>query len=46
MVGVTTDEAAATATFSKVCAEKGLLKRAGWKDGDIQDGITDQHTLL
>ncbi|KAL2847041.1 CRAL-TRIO domain-containing protein [Aspergillus pseudodeflectus] len=46
MVGITTDEAAAAATFSKLCAEKGLLKRAGWKDGDIQDGITDQHTLL
>ncbi|KAL2851124.1 CRAL/TRIO domain protein [Aspergillus pseudoustus] len=49
MVAVTTntrDEAAATARFSKLCAEKGLLKRQGWKDGDIHDGFTDQHTLL
>ncbi|KAJ0413118.1 CRAL-TRIO domain-containing protein [Aspergillus carlsbadensis] len=46
MVGITTDEAAATAAFSELCAEKGVLKRAGWKDGDIQDGFTDENTLL
>ncbi|KAL3487201.1 CRAL-TRIO domain-containing protein [Aspergillus germanicus] len=41
-----TTEAAATATFSNLCAENDLLKRTGWKDGDIQDGFTDQNTLL
>ncbi|KAL3451381.1 putative phosphatidylinositol/phosphatidylcholine transfer protein [Aspergillus insuetus] len=46
MVGITTTEAAATATFRNLCAENGLLKCTGWEDGDIQDGFTDQNTLL
>jgi hypothetical protein len=46
MVSITTTKAAATATFSNLCAENGLLKRTGWKDGDIQEGFTDQNTLL
>ncbi|KAL3457459.1 CRAL-TRIO domain-containing protein [Aspergillus heterothallicus] len=46
MVGISTTESAAIATFGTLCDEEGILKRPGWKEGDIRNGFTDQHTLL
>ncbi|RDW83562.1 SEC14 family lipid-binding protein [Aspergillus mulundensis] len=41
------DEASGASTFSKLCADAGLLKRPeGLKDGDAVDGFTDEATLL
>ncbi|KAL6230731.1 hypothetical protein BDW75DRAFT_248432 [Aspergillus navahoensis] len=41
------EEASAIATFTKLCADEGLLKRPqGLKDEDAPDGFTDDRTLL
>ncbi|KAL4983197.1 CRAL-TRIO domain-containing protein [Aspergillus falconensis] len=41
------EEASAASTFTKLCADKGLLKRPqGLKDEDVADGFTDEGTLL
>ncbi|KAL4771842.1 CRAL-TRIO domain-containing protein [Aspergillus nidulans var. acristatus] len=41
------NEASAASAFTKLCADKGLLKRPlGLKDEDVADGFTDEMTLL
>ncbi|KAL4787179.1 CRAL-TRIO domain-containing protein [Aspergillus varians] len=47
MVGLNAEGASAFSTFSRQCAEKGLLQRRnGLTDEDSPDGITDERTLL
>ncbi|KAL4876925.1 CRAL-TRIO domain-containing protein [Aspergillus karnatakaensis] len=47
MVGLKTEDASAFSTFIDLCAQQGLLKRRdGLTDEDVDDGLTDEGTLL
>lgn len=44
---LTTDQSTALETFKGLCAAEGLLaRREGLQAGDVEDGITDDTTLL